>query len=262
MITIKQFEALVEAVAPLEFQYSWDNSGWNIIDHDEIKKVLTCLDVTADIVEEAAEKGCDTILSHHPLMFHAVKKLSKDDPVTGTVLSAAKKGINVYCAHTSCDCAPKGLNLTLAGKVGIVEPEFFIKEGEGYGLGFIGELEEAIEAEAFAQKLKRVLNAQRLKYVPVGGMITKAAAIGGSAGEFFKQAKEMGAQALIVGDAKYNDFLDAKSMGIMLVEAGHFETEVDFAFMMRDSLQKRINEVKYNLTVEASERLKPPYIAI
>ena len=261
MISVKQFEAMVEDTAPLKYQYEWDNSGWNILSHEEIGKVLTCLDVTAEVVDEAVEKGCDTILSHHPMMFHAIKKLIADDPVTGVVLKAAKSGLNVYCSHTACDCAPEGLNLALAEKIGIKAPKFFIEEGEGCGLGFIGDIEPTAP-ENLLSMIKEQLGARRLKYVPHEGMITRVAAIGGSAGEFFADAKKQGAQALLVGDAKYNDFLDAKSMGVMLIEAGHFETEVGFAFLMRDSLQNKINEIKYKVTVEASERMRPPYDAI
>ena len=73
MIDAKKFQQIVEEIAPLNYQYEWDNSGWNIFCHDEIERVITCLDVTDQIVEEAVEKGCDTILSHHPMIFHAVK---------------------------------------------------------------------------------------------------------------------------------------------------------------------------------------------
>lgn len=262
MIDAKEFEKAVEEIAPLNFQYEWDNSGWNVFCHDDIKKVITCLDVTDEVVEEAASKGCDTILSHHPMMFRAVKKILRDDPVTGIVLKAIKNNINVYCAHTSCDCSPVGLNLELAKKAGIENPELFIIEGEGYGLGFIGKLKKPMQAEEYALFLKRQLNVERLKYTQFSGRIEKAAAIGGSAGEFFKEAHQMEAQALIVGEAKYNDFLDAKRLGIMLIEAGHFETEVDFAAMMCSSLQKRFDELKYNLSIETSKRLKAPYSAI
>ncbi len=261
MISTKRFEQMVEQIAPLDFQYEWDNSGWNILVHDEVDNVLTCLDVTMDIVDEAIEGGYDTILSHHPMMFHAVKNLDKADPVTGIVLKAAAAGINVYCSHTACDCAPMGLNLALANRLGMIEPKFFINEGEGYGLGFIGDIQPT-DAQALLQMIKGELGARRLKYAPHDGNITRIAAIGGSAGEFFKEAKEQGAQALIVGDAKYNDFLDAAAMDVMLIEAGHFETEVGFAILMRDSLQNKINELKYKLTVNASGRMKPPYEAI
>lgn len=262
MVTKSEFENMVEALAPSGYQYSWDNSGWNIIDHENINKVLICLDVTMQIVEEAVEKGCDTILSHHPMLFHPAKSLSKDDPVTGIVLFAAKNSLNVYCAHTSCDCSPNGLNLDLANKLGIKNPSFFIKEGEEHGLGFIGDVDSPVNADVFAAKIKSILAAKRVKYVAGDAIITRAAVIGGSAGEFFREAKEQGAQALVVGDAKYNDFLDAKSMGIILLEAGHFETEVGFAAMMHKGLQNRINELQYNLTVETSKRMAPPYTAI
>ena len=119
MITFAQFTEIVEQLAPLKYAYEWDNSGVQAHVHDEVSKVLVCLDMTKDTLREAKEKGCDTILAHHPVLFRQVKNLEKNHVVTGLIVDAVRNGINVYSAHTSFDCAPGGINDLLAEKLGV-----------------------------------------------------------------------------------------------------------------------------------------------
>lgn len=115
----KQFCSAVEQFAPLEYAYDWDNSGMTLALHDEIKRILVCLDVTEQVIAEAVEQRCDTIVSHHPLVFRAVKKFDRSDPVGGVLIAAIQHGINLYAAHTSFDCAPGGINDALAQQLGL-----------------------------------------------------------------------------------------------------------------------------------------------
>ena len=129
MITFAQFTEIVEQLAPLKYAYEWDNSGVQAHVHDEVSKVLVCLDMTKDTLREAKEKGCDTILAHHPVLFRQVKNLEKNHVVTGLIVDAVRNGINVYSAHTSFDCAPGGINDLLAEKLGlyiIIRPSPYI----------------------------------------------------------------------------------------------------------------------------------------
>ena len=88
MITFAQFTEIVEQLAPLKYAYEWDNSGVQAHVHDEVSKVLVCLDMTKDTLREAKEKGCDTILAHHPVLFRQVKNLEKNHVVTGLIVDA------------------------------------------------------------------------------------------------------------------------------------------------------------------------------
>lgn len=227
-ISFDRFAEIVEQAAPLGCAYSWDNSGATVRLGDTVSKVLLTLDVTADVIRQAEVQGCDMILSHHPLIFREVKKLDHRDPVTGLVLRAVRKGISLYAAHTSYDCAAEGLNFALAKQLGMTDLTVFLPEeaaGEGTGLGTAGLLPRKMDREALLELVKEKLDQEHPRYNQVNGNFSKAAVVGGAGGEFFREAKQAGIGVLITGEAKYNHFIDAAQMGILLIEAGHFETE-------------------------------------
>ena len=118
----------MEELAPLRYAYDWDNSGVNLYLHDDVERILVCLEVTPAVVEEAAALGCDTIVCHHPMVFRPIKGLRKADPVENLVLAAVQARCNVYAAHTSFDCAPKGMNAVLAEKLGLTRQRLLAQE--------------------------------------------------------------------------------------------------------------------------------------
>ena len=101
---VKEVISVIEDFAPLSIQESWDNSGLVIgSPEQEVHGVLLGFDCTADLVDEAVERGADMIVTHHPLIFGGIKKISPEDPVGLAVLKAAAAGIAVYAAHTTAD---------------------------------------------------------------------------------------------------------------------------------------------------------------
>lgn len=366
---LHELEKLIEEIAPLELAMDWDNSGTTLAQHDNIERILVALDVTRDVLEEATSLKCDTILSHHPLVFHGFKRLDRQDPVGGLVLEAVRRGVNLYAAHTSCDCAPKGVNWHFAEQLGlknlhILEPAdqvdvyklavfapvaaaalvkqaifdagagelgnyrcvSFTTPGVGEflpgkhahpaigtpgvpesveevrieclcprkrlnqvlsailrehpyeepaidvyplaypntqgGLGIIGDLDVKMDASSFASYVKAKLGAACVKWGGVNRPISRVAVVGGSAGEYFSLAAQLGADAFVTGEAKYNHFLDAKEQGILLVEAGHYDTEVCFVHFMAQGLQKRLDALQYKVSVMESRLGQRPYQAL
>ena len=227
-IGFDQFVGIVEQAAPIGCAYSWDNSGATVRLGDSVRKVMLTLDVTEDVIRQAEEQSCDMILSHHPLIFREIKKLDYRDPVTGLVLRAIRSGISLYAAHTSYDCAKDGLNFALAEQLGMKDLQVFLPEeaaGEGTGLGVTGTFSEKMDREALIEIVKDRIGQRHPRYNNVNGCYEKAAVVSGAGGEFFREAKQAGIGVLITGEAKYNHFIDAAQMGILLIEAGHFETE-------------------------------------
>lgn len=114
-VTLVQIEALLEDIAPRTFAEEWDNSGFNVELHNaEIKGVMICLDVTSEVIAKAAEQGCGLIISHHPLLFRAIKKVDMKTHEGRCLKALLENGISLYCAHTSMDSAPDGINTWLA----------------------------------------------------------------------------------------------------------------------------------------------------
>ncbi|MBC5647041.1 Nif3-like dinuclear metal center hexameric protein [Christensenella tenuis] len=114
-VTLEQIGIVLENIAPVSFAEDWDNSGFNVNLHNtDVSGVMVCLDVLPEIIEEAAEKGCNLIISHHPLLFHATKKIDSESYEGQCVRMLIERGISLYCAHTSMDSAPGGINTWLA----------------------------------------------------------------------------------------------------------------------------------------------------
>ncbi len=264
-ITARDFSQLVERVAPLSCAYHWDNSGMTLYQHDEIKRVYLCLDVNADAIAEAEERGCDTILSHHPLLFSAIKKLCADEPVDALLLKAVRLGLNLYAAHTSYDCAPGGMNEWLAAQLGLAVPKPLIVQQAAQdgsmlsGIGIIGLCETVLEPEELAQKVKQALNLPVVRVAKGKRKIQKVACVGGAGGDFLKAASDAGADAFLTGEIKHNFYAEAAVLGLTLIEAGHYDTEKIFIRAMSEGLQKAQNELKCNIEVICPRECRRPY---
>ena len=268
ILSAQEFGVLMEEFAPLDVAYDWDNSGYNIKCHEEIQKILICLDVNLAVLQEAAEGGYDTILTHHPLLFHGVKSLQYDRAVTGIAMQAVRQDCNIYCAHTSFDCAPSGMNQILAEKLNLtaIQPlivEKWTKEGSPFAvMGSIGKLLQPIEAGAFAEQVKQTLEAATVRYVPLEKKISRVACIGGAGGDFIAEVAQAGADALVTGEVKHNVYQEAADMGIVLFEAGHYDSERIFCSHMCACLQKKLYALQYKITVEKSRAGVRPYITV
>lgn len=264
-ITAEKFAQMVQRIAPLSCAYDWDNSGMTLHIHDEVKKVFVCLDVTEDTLKEAREAGCDTILSHHPLLFSAQKKFDKEEPVSSLFLQAVGAGINLYAAHTSYDCAPGGMNDQLAALLGLVKLRPLVVQGEDEKgavtsvAGTVGEYEAALDLAAFAKRVKEGLKLPVVRIAYGGKEIKKVACMGGAGCEFLMDAATAGADAFLTGEVKHNYFAEARALGVTLVEAGHYDTEKIFVSAMCDSLQNIKNELQCSIEVICSLHEKRPY---
>ena len=244
---------IIEKHFPISCAYDWDNSGIQLKLSDEVSGVLIALDLTPMVVQEAIDKGCDMILTHHPALFRHVKKLVIDDPVTGTVLKAAKAGISIYSAHTSCDCAPEGLNYELAKVLSLRSPEIFAIDGcqhESGGLGVKGLLHKKMNETELIEHIKTSLGVSSVRCAGIKGEFEKIAVIGGSAGEFYAEAVKQGIDVLITGEAKHNEFVEAYVSGVLLIAAGHYDTEKMFLNLAERKIRQTIIDEGCSLKVE------------
>ena len=118
---IKDVIQYLEGIAPPVYQASYDNAGLIVGDaQQEVKGVLCCLDSTEAIVEEAADKGCNLIVAHHPIVFKGLKSLTGRNYVERVVIQAIKRGIAVYAIHTNLDSVyHKGVNEKICEKIGL-----------------------------------------------------------------------------------------------------------------------------------------------
>ena len=255
---IKEVVSIIESIAPLQNAYEWDNSGLQIKCSERVSNILITLDVTPHTVKEAIENGCDMILSHHPLIFAAMKSADMDKYTDSIAMQLIKNDISLYCAHTSFDRAQGGLNDALAQSLGLLDIVTIEEQGEG--LLRIGRLEKLLNPKELAGRVKEALSCRYVCLTDVDpGKIEMVGVIGGSGGDFAAAAKEHGAQALITGEAKHSHHLEAKGLGILIVEAGHYDTEKLFSKVLLSGLQLRIDEVQLHLGLKLSKQSGAPY---
>lgn len=219
MSRVIDFYDFIDGIAPFETQESWDNSGFLVGSGEkEIKKVLLALDATEDVLNEAAEKGAELIITHHPVIFGALKEFHPKN----IAFLAAEKGIAIISAHTCLDIADGGVNDCLADALGLKD---VIKIDDGEGLMRMGELEESLSCEELIKYVAGKLNVGGIKYTPTDKKIRKVAVCGGSGGDLYPFAIKAGADAFVTANIKHNQWIEMRRKGFCVLDAGHFCTE-------------------------------------
>lgn len=120
---LAQIINFLESIAPLNYQENYDNAGLITgTDRHEITSALVSLDCTEAVVDEAVAKGCNLIISHHPIVFKGLKKLNGKSYVERVLLKAIKNDISLYAIHTNLDNISKGVNAEICKRLGILKP--------------------------------------------------------------------------------------------------------------------------------------------
>ena len=207
----------LKELAPLELQMDFDNSGFQLGRLDaEVNKALLALDVTEEVVGEAIELGAQLIISHHPLIFSKLRNI-----MDTKLLRLAENRIAVISMHTNLDIAAGGVNdvlITLLGARadGPLDPD---------NCGRVGELPETQQFDSFLRFCKTALDSKGLRYYDAGRSVKRLAVMGGSGGDYIGCAAEKGCDTYVTADIKYHQFLEAKELGINLIDGDHFCTE-------------------------------------
>lgn len=233
--TVKDIYEFIGSIAPFEKQCEWDNSGLIVGNiNAKVAKIGVVLDITSDAVKYAAENGIDLIVSHHPVIFRAIKTLSANDPA----YMLARNEISAICAHTSLDIAKGGVNDALADTLGFKNacPLSDSGEAEMVRVAEIEETDGENLAKLVADKLSTVVTAANS-----GKPIKKVALCGGAGGDFLHAVASAGFDAYITGEAKHHEFLEAHELGIALLAAGHFETENPVVASVADKIRNNFD---------------------
>lgn len=242
-MTVQTILDYLWTLAPLSCKESWDNVGFLAGRKDaNVTKILVALDATAAVAEEAEALGCQLVVTHHPLIFHAPKQITDADPMTGTLLSYLEKGVAVISMHTNLDCAPGGVNDILAERLGLHNVKV-LEDGETAGLIRAGEC-CPVELAEFAAFVKERLACPGLRYVDGGKPVRRVAVGGGGCAEYIALAAASGCDTFVTADVKYHQFQEAQTRGLNLIDAGHFETENPVCARLRDSLAARFPEIE------------------
>ena len=245
----------IDLFAPFCSQEDWDNSGLLIGSGEkETDRILVCLDITEEAVRYAAEKHCGLIVSHHPVIFRALKQIACPSVLSQLI----QNDISVISAHTNLDKAPGGVNDTLCEVLGMTYEKLEPECGGGFlNAGFIPECKTAAALrEILHEKLHGTVRSTACPFAFPESEIGKIAVCAGAGGEFFADAKAAGCNTLITGDADHHDFLDAAQMGVHIFAVGHYETEIPMIYKLAMMLENRFLEEEVALREKEQAQAK------
>lgn len=223
---ISRIEAFLEEAFPRSLSCAWDNDGLLICpDRErEVKRVVTCLDVTLSVIDKAVETGAELILSHHPLLFRPVSRIDEDELIGQKILLLIRHGISLISLHTRFDVAPHGLNAHFAKILGVLVEEKVSLLPEEPTIGDVGELAERMAPEEFARHAAAVLDAP-VRLYSAGGTVERVAVCCGSGKDLVIPALESGVDAFIGGDIPYHTAQEAVERGMTVIDCGHHASE-------------------------------------
>ena len=228
----------LEQFAPLPLQESWDNAGLQLgLTEAEVSGALLCLDVNEQIVDEAIQKGCNLIVSHHPLLFHGLKQISGANYVQRCVIKALKNDIVVVSMHTNMDNAQGGVNWKIAEKLNATVLNASPVENEKTPLVLV-ELPRQMDARAFIELIKKQFRCDCAMCNELLRRKIQKVAICGGAGDFLlDEALKAGADAFITGEMHYHQYFGYEQQ-IQICVIGHYQSEQYTAEIFRDIIQK------------------------
>ena len=247
MSTVTHIYDTIDRLAPFWLTMDFDNTGILVGDRNrEVSCALLALDCTPAVVEQARQLGAQLIITHHPVIFHPLKRVNED----AVVYQLIRSDIAVISAHTNLDIAQGGVNDALASAIGLRDCRGLelLNEQTGAWLGRIGTLPEPLSPEAFAAHVKSCLNAASVKFSAAPRVIRTVALCSGSGADCLDAAISAGADALLTSEVKQHEYLAAAAAGISIFDAGHFDTEDIVIEPLRDYLAKEIPDVHFFTT--------------
>jgi dinuclear metal center YbgI/SA1388 family protein len=227
MPTIADVVHFLEEFAPASIAEEWDNVGLLVGDREgDASRVMTCLTVTEASAAEAIGQGARLIVTHHPLPFRPVGRIATDSRDGRLLWQLIRANVSVYSPHTAFDSAVSGINARLASELGLRDVGPLVPRMDGPGAGRHGELSHPLALGQFLQQVKQKLGRAHLQYVGDAARATRRVGIAcGSGGDFVAPAAKAGCDVLLTGEARFHACLEAESLGLALILAGHYATE-------------------------------------
>jgi dinuclear metal center YbgI/SA1388 family protein len=276
-VKLKELIDALQRIAPLGIAESWDNVGLLVGDPaSSIAKVMTCLTLSDGVLEEAIDRKIGLVVSHHPIPFRPLTRITTEDPTGRVLWRAMQHSIAIYSPHTAWDNAHEGINRQLAGllHLGNLRPLVPInraansqngnsqtgkvKQGTSLddpmerelGCGVIGEFAKPVRIDDLVERLGVGIRGMSVRCTDSGErLVNRIGIVCGSGGSMLSKAAGERCDLFLTGEATYHQCLEAEARGVAMLMIGHFASE---AFSMR-KLAELLARAFPQLDVGASE---------
>lgn len=261
--TIEHILNILNDIAPFRLAEEWDNVGLLIgAPGTPVTGILIGLDPTASLLDEATSLGANLVVTHHPLIFQAVKAVRTDQPAGALIAKAITAGIGIIACHTNLDVVTDGVSHALAHALGLagLTPLTATPGAVDHGFGRIGTLAAPQSGHAFLAELCRVLAVPALAVAgPLPDSIQRVAVCGGSASELATQAQASGAEIFVTAEVKHHIARWAEEAGFCVVDGGHFATERLVCSPLAGRLAATLAGQEIPIPVHVTDRQKNPF---
>lgn len=257
--------SIMEEIAPPRYASDWDSIGLQTGDpFAEAKGIMIALDPSIDAVEEAAAKGLNLLITHHPLFFSEIKSIDLSKPIGKIVKAAIKLDVTIFSAHTNLDAARGGVSDMLADALGIkdLSPLQATKnaDDELVGIGRIGTFTNRPSLADVVNSLKKQLGLDTVRVIgDMDKAIERVALCGGSGGSLIDDASQMKADLYISGDISYHRARDAEDLGLAIIDIGHFSSEKCLIDGLAKKLKEKIKPEQGSIPILAFGKEKEPF---
>ena len=251
-IKIRNITQYLDQTFHPEYQEEYDNSGFLLGDSEaDYCGALVALDLTDEVADEALEHGLNLIVTHHPLIFSGVKRITDLNASGRLIMKLIRSGISVYAAHTNLDNLKEGVNGILAERLGLTNCHILkpFANDVDLGAGMVGELPSSMSRADFLQMVKRVTGLPTIRYAGRRSHVQRIALCGGSGAFLIDDALHSGADIYLTADLKYHDFQRTTDR-MVLADIGHYESE-QFA---KEIISRAVLKKFSNFAVRISER--------
>lgn len=233
MATVAEIRELLQNLAPTGLAESWDNVGLLVGNPDHpVQRGLTCLTLTQDVAEEGLREDVQLIVTHHPLPFRPLNRITTEHVYGRVIWRLIRGGISVYSPHTAFDSAAEGINAQLASLLELTHVTPLVKREldsvgvSNGGSGRRGALPTEMKVGRFVEQLKLQLGVRSVQLAGSNEVVVRQVAVAcGSGGSFWEEAARAGCQVLVTGDIGFHQAIEAAASGVAVVAIGHYASE-------------------------------------
>ena len=244
----KKVIELLEKQSPKSYACDWDNVGLLVGREDkEIQKIYIALGATDEAIEEAIANGADMLLTHHPMIFKGMKRVTQEDFIGRRIIRLIQNDMVYYAMHTNFDVM--GMADLAADYLGISDTRVLeitsVSETGEEGIGRYGSLKKEMTVRECCEEVKQAFSLENVKVFGDLERKVKTAAISpGSGKSVISNALQAGVDVLITGDIDHHEGIDAVAQNMTVIDAGHYGVEHIFIPYMEQYLKREAKELE------------------